>query len=65
MKYHVFNRTFLKTIKDISYIKWNNKEGIYSFYIVNDANTDVNGCVLYRNNTGRTLNKILLVFLSG
>jgi len=51
MKYHVFNRTFLKTVKDTSYIKWNDKEGIYSFCIVNDANTDVNGCVLYRNNT--------------
>lgn len=46
MKYYVFNRMFLKTVKDISYIKWNNKEGIYSFYIINDANTDVNGCVL-------------------
>lgn len=37
-------RMFLKTVKDISYIKWNNKEGIYSFYIINDANTDNGVC---------------------
>lgn len=36
---------------------------IYNFYIIDDANIDVNGCVLHRNNAGSKLNKMLKVFL--